>query len=204
MIVRAHFRPHFRGPLAATPRPPVTLFLASFPLFPKSHRIISFADPHPLTPLESYRFKNRGGGSVSLSLPQPGPCESSRARRGGRDLFFLCLFLTLRSSAFSASLRYLFLFPSVFTSLLLPVVTSISRKAKSCPQNNTLILNVNTRTPAATAAACRSTRTIPPMVPPAQPSAPSMPAVSQRLRLRWTRGSRRRTPHGHRQLHHRR
>ncbi len=32
-------------------------------LFPysKSHRIISFADPHPLNLLESYRFKNIGG-----------------------------------------------------------------------------------------------------------------------------------------------
>ncbi len=26
-----------------------------------SHRIISFADPHPLTTIESYRYKNRGG-----------------------------------------------------------------------------------------------------------------------------------------------
>jgi hypothetical protein len=30
-------------------------------LIPKSHRIISFTDPHPLTLLKSYRFKNRGG-----------------------------------------------------------------------------------------------------------------------------------------------
>src|SRR5712691_5951247 len=35
---------------------------------PKSFPVISFADPHPLTPLESYRFKNQGGeGCPSLS-----------------------------------------------------------------------------------------------------------------------------------------
>jgi hypothetical protein len=32
----------------------------------KSHRIISFADPHPLTLLESYRFKNMAGRGYSL------------------------------------------------------------------------------------------------------------------------------------------
>ena len=31
-------------------------------LTPKSHGIISFTDPHPLTLLESYRFKNSGRG----------------------------------------------------------------------------------------------------------------------------------------------
>ena len=34
---------------------------------PKSHRVISFADPHPLIPLESYRFKNRVGGPPRLA-----------------------------------------------------------------------------------------------------------------------------------------
>src|SRR5258708_28010240 len=36
------------------------------PLLPyfKSHRNISFADRHPLTLLESYRFKNVGGGGI--------------------------------------------------------------------------------------------------------------------------------------------
>src|SRR5713101_4624834 len=35
---------------------------------PKSFPVISFADPHPLTPLESYRFINQGGeGCPSLS-----------------------------------------------------------------------------------------------------------------------------------------
>ena len=66
MIVRADFRRHFGGPLTATPRPPLTLSPAYLPLFPKSCQIISFADPHPLTPLESYRFK-KGRGEV------PGP-----------------------------------------------------------------------------------------------------------------------------------
>jgi hypothetical protein len=32
---------------------------------PKSHRIISFADPHPLTFLKSYRFKKGRGGAPS-------------------------------------------------------------------------------------------------------------------------------------------
>src|SRR5712692_10790177 len=38
---------------------------------PKSHRIISFADHHPLTLLESYRSKNMWGGGRFLltSLP---------------------------------------------------------------------------------------------------------------------------------------
>src|SRR6266403_3508244 len=35
----------------------------------KSHRIISFTDPHPLTRSKSYRFKNRGG-RVYLLDPQ--------------------------------------------------------------------------------------------------------------------------------------
>src|SRR5216684_4856332 len=35
------------------------------PLFPNSHGIISFADPHTLNPLISYRYKNdRGQGAV--------------------------------------------------------------------------------------------------------------------------------------------
>src|SRR5580693_8329708 len=29
---------------------------------PKSHQIISFADPHPLNSVVSYRYKNTGGG----------------------------------------------------------------------------------------------------------------------------------------------
>src|SRR5271167_90761 len=34
-------------------------------LAPKSYGIISFTDPHPLTLLKSYRFKNRVGGGCS-------------------------------------------------------------------------------------------------------------------------------------------
>jgi hypothetical protein len=40
----------------------------------KSHRIISFAAPHPLTLLKSYRFKNRGG------VPIPGALFLSTSR----------------------------------------------------------------------------------------------------------------------------
>jgi hypothetical protein len=153
MIVRAHFRPHFRGPLTATPRPPLTPFLASFSRFSKSHRIISFADPHPLTPLESYRFKNRGGGRVSPTPSHP-VLGVTRARRGGRDLLFLCLFLLcvpLRSQRlcviFSCSRLSLprCFYPSVLQSL---------ERLIQCPQNNTLSISANTRTPAATAAIC--------------------------------------------------
>ena len=41
-------------------------------LFPhlKSHRIISFADPHPLTLLESYRFKNIAGALLPSRAPR--------------------------------------------------------------------------------------------------------------------------------------
>ncbi len=39
------------------------------PLSPNSHGIISFADPHPLTLLESYRFKNIGGQGAPSTFP---------------------------------------------------------------------------------------------------------------------------------------
>src|SRR5260370_7539394 len=40
----------------------------------KHRRITSFADPHPLTPLESYRFKKSTGPGVRL----PSDCRESR------------------------------------------------------------------------------------------------------------------------------
>src|SRR5713226_5039762 len=48
-------------------------FLSQIPVpqlfFPKFHRLISFADPHLLTTIESHRYKNMGGGpSRSRSL----------------------------------------------------------------------------------------------------------------------------------------
>src|SRR5882762_8810312 len=44
----------------------------------KSHKIISFTDPHPLTLLKSYRFKNRGGGALAdCQLPTTQPCHNS-------------------------------------------------------------------------------------------------------------------------------
>jgi hypothetical protein len=55
-----------------------------------SHGIKSFADPHPLTPLGSYRFKNIGVGSGPLTLH-----HSSRARHGGRDLLLPHLVISL-------------------------------------------------------------------------------------------------------------
>src|SRR6267154_6358768 len=63
------------------------------PCPPNPFPLISFADPHPLTPLLSYRFKNRGrGASFShhpfFSLVIPNRC--------GRDLLFPCLVGSLR------------------------------------------------------------------------------------------------------------
>jgi len=59
------------GPLNFSPRPiptPFTLSLEGRPQFLNSNRIISFADPHLLTPVTSYRYKNhRGQGGLSPS-----------------------------------------------------------------------------------------------------------------------------------------
>ena len=43
------------------------------PLLRNSHRIISFADPHPLTPLQSHLYKNRGGATLPVSAHHPLP-----------------------------------------------------------------------------------------------------------------------------------
>ena len=52
------------------PRPPDS-FRSPIPIlctrFPNSHRIISFADPHLLTPFPSYRYKNHRGPGRRLS-----------------------------------------------------------------------------------------------------------------------------------------
>src|SRR5271169_6563640 len=52
------------------------------PLSAKSHQIISFADPHPLNPLESYRFKNEGGGPAFLCHPERGARRFRPCRKG--------------------------------------------------------------------------------------------------------------------------
>src|SRR5713101_1271751 len=72
----------FRMTHAQHPRRPPDSFFALTPapsrLAPNSHGIISFADPHPLTLLESYRFKNIGGrGHLQLSRPRT-PNTASR------------------------------------------------------------------------------------------------------------------------------
>src|SRR5437660_12569672 len=41
------------------------------PLSPNSHRISSFADPHPLTPLQSNLYKNRGGATHPVPAHRP-------------------------------------------------------------------------------------------------------------------------------------
>jgi len=79
------------APLIVTAMPPrrtPSIFPHQIPILasltPKSHRIISFADPHPLTLLESYRFENRGGGptpdgsflSTAHNFPKPFICNT--------------------------------------------------------------------------------------------------------------------------------
>src|SRR6266436_5885610 len=66
----------------------------------KSHQIISFADPHPLTPLQSYRSKNRGEGGHS-DRRQP----------------LLCRFFFLPNSAFLGVLSVSALSSVVFVFL---------------------------------------------------------------------------------------
>ena len=153
MIVRVHFRRHFGRPQTAMPRPPVTPFLASFPRFSKSNRIISFADPHPLTPLESYRFKNRGGGRVPPSLNPVPACHPEPAVAGGICFsfasFLLCVPLRSQRLCVIFSCSHLFL-PRCFYPWLLQ---SLERLIQ-CPQNNSLSISANIRTPAATAAIC--------------------------------------------------
>src|SRR5713101_1774575 len=54
---------------------------------PKSFPVISFADPHPLTPLESYRFKNQGGEGC----PSPSPLTTRRSSlRSSPFLSYFC------------------------------------------------------------------------------------------------------------------
>src|SRR6266436_4726894 len=133
---------------------------------PKSHQIISFADPHPLTPLQSYRSKNTGGRGATPTVGSLFCVDPS-------------YFPTLRSSAFSASLRYLLLLSSFSTSLLLYLVTSIFRKANLCPQNKTPTISANSRTPAASAATCWLMLLIAPRTAPRPPrSALTTPTVS--------------------------
>src|SRR5882757_1298903 len=58
LIVRRHVRRFILQPAT---------FASFYPASsrpPKSHRIISFADPHPLTLFKSYRSKNRGRGPL--------------------------------------------------------------------------------------------------------------------------------------------
>jgi hypothetical protein len=54
--------------IASDPRRSLASFLGLTPTpylpSPKSFPLISFTDPHPLTLLESYRFKNSGGGCI--------------------------------------------------------------------------------------------------------------------------------------------
>src|SRR6267378_116415 len=58
---------------------------------PKSHQIISFADPHSLTRLESYRSKNIGEGAFF-------PCHPERSE-GSAFSLILCFVTSLLQSS---------------------------------------------------------------------------------------------------------
>src|SRR6266849_3486649 len=62
LIVRAHLRLQTDAQPPSVPPTLLSLFPIPHPLSVNSHGIILFADPHPLNPIESYRFKNHGGG----------------------------------------------------------------------------------------------------------------------------------------------
>src|SRR5712692_6758747 len=97
------------------------------------------SDPHPLNPVVLILYKNSGGRGPVF------PCHPERSE----------------GSAFS-------LFPYLFTSLLLYIVTSIFRKAQPCLPNSALQLapssipTASTSAPKASAAACWSTSIIVP------------------------------------------
>ncbi len=88
---------------------------------PKSFPIISFADPHSLTPMESYRFKNQGGsGHLQFSyLPPPPTCPERSA--------FFALRMVLRSRGIP--------FPFIFLRTLLHFF--------ALSQNSTLFFSSN-------------------------------------------------------------
>jgi len=88
---------------------------------PKSFPVISFADPHSLTPMESYRFKNQGGsGHLQFSnLPPPPTCPERSA--------FFALRMVLRSRGIP--------FPFIFLRTLLHFF--------ALSQNSTLFFSSN-------------------------------------------------------------
>jgi hypothetical protein len=68
----------------ASPLPSEFCLFTRLPGFAKSFGFISFADPHPLTPVESYRFENSGGEggegrTVAPFLPKGTPPLSFHA-----------------------------------------------------------------------------------------------------------------------------
>src|SRR5580693_3868468 len=60
----------------------------SFPRFPNSHGIISFADPHLLNPARSYRYKKHRGRGVALNIQtcKCAVCAFFASRLGLRDI----------------------------------------------------------------------------------------------------------------------
>ena len=83
-------------------------------LIPNSHRITSFAHPHPLTPIESHLCKKHGEGVSTVSLLFPRDLATRRSARNF-NLFMGLLhnsrthrgLPSLRVSACSAPLRHL-------------------------------------------------------------------------------------------------
>ena len=97
--------------------------------------VISFADPHPLTLLESYRFKNIGGGGCSFSKLSTFNCRLSTSdHQVGRAPSFRRIVTSLPHHVFT----------SLFHNL----------KGFPCPPNITPNLTVSTRILAASVATC--------------------------------------------------
>src|SRR6267154_399615 len=65
------------------------------PYSPNPFPLISFADPHPLTPLLSYRFKNRGRGASSFSSSLLLSCHPEPLREGSAFSFPRCFLASL-------------------------------------------------------------------------------------------------------------
>ena len=65
---------------------------------PNSFGILSFADPHPLTPLESYRFKNIGGWGRALICDS---CNSPKKNAKNKP----SIIITLRTLPFSVGCK---------------------------------------------------------------------------------------------------
>ncbi len=75
------------------------------PLFANSHRIIFFAHPHPLTPIESYSCKKRGEGSLTPSCGRRASCLCATRRNPRNSIPFMRLLHNSRAPGVGSSGR---------------------------------------------------------------------------------------------------